>query len=248
VVFPGGKVDATDRDEAWGPSAQGFPRFAADDDEATARAFGIAACREALEEAAILLTAGAPLDGEEVLLLRTQISEGSPAPVTLRSALEARGLSLDLSALQPFGRWVTPIAESRRFDTRFFLAVAPAGQDGAHDAHETTASFWAAPAEVLRRFDAGELQLAPPTHRCLQILAGASSVIEAVVIARHLGVEPVCPKLVPVPDPSGATEGTLALVLPGDHEHEVRTPRVPGPLRFVLRGERWVPEAPPAID
>jgi hypothetical protein len=61
------------------------------------------------------------------------------------------------------------------------------------------------------------------------------------LLPARLGVEPICPSLVPVP---GATESesTLALVLPGDPEHEVRAARVPGASRFVLRGERWVPE------
>jgi 8-oxo-dGTP pyrophosphatase MutT (NUDIX family) len=234
VVFPGGKVDATDRDAAWSPRVNEAPRFVPDEDEASARAFAVAACREALEEAAILLTTGDPLLHEDVLLLRSHVGTNA---VPFRDALAERDLTLDLASLHAFGRWVTPVAESRRFDTRFFLACAPRGQQGAHDAYETTASFWASPRAVLDRFDRGELQLAPPTHRCLELLAGASSTREAIELAARLGLLPVCPKLVPVPE--GA--GTLALVLPGDPEHDVSESRVPGSSRFVLRGERWVP-------
>jgi hypothetical protein len=133
---------------------------------------------------------------------------------------------------------VTPLAEARRFDARFFLYVADGKLTGAHDDHETTASFWATPAELLRRFEQGEIQLAPPTHRCLELLLAKHTIEDAVAFAATLGVLPICPKLVPQGD-------GLALVLPGDPEHDVATPRVPGLSRFVLRGERWVPEAAP---
>ncbi len=232
VVFPGGKVDPTDRDAEWKERAVGVPRFAPDEDELVARAYGIAVCREALEEAAILLTTGAPLAHDEVLRLRHEMQS---RPLTLREALHVRGLALDLGALHPFGRWVTPVAESRRFDTRFFLACAPPGQRGAHDAHETTASFWSSPKDVLGRFDRGEIQLAPPTHRSLELLSTVATAAEAVTLAKTLGVEPICPILVPLKD-------AAALVLPGDPAHEVEGLRVPGRTRFVLRGDRWVPE------
>ena len=240
VVFPGGKVDPLDRDVAWSACARGAVPFVLGEDESITRSYAIAACREALEEAAILLSLGTSLTHAEVLVLRASLAIG---PLSLRETLAAKGLSLDLAALHPFGRWVTPVAEGRRFDTRFFLACAPAGQEGAHDAHETTASFWASPAEVLARFDRGELQLAPPTHRSLELLATASSARAAIELAARLGVEPICPKLVPIPASSDEpAPATMALALPGDPEHEVSVPRVPGASRFVLRGERWVPE------
>jgi 8-oxo-dGTP pyrophosphatase MutT (NUDIX family) len=242
VVFPGGKVDLADRDAGWDALATGARSFVPGEDSGLTRAFAVAACREALEEAAILPAASTALTHEDLLALRPLLAKES---LGFRAALEARALSLDLAALRPFARWVTPVAESRRFDTRFFLAVAPPGQEGAHDAHETTASFWATPGEVLARFDRGELQLAPPTHRSLELLATVVTTRDALTLAGGLSLEPICPQLVPVP---GATEsaGSVALVLPGDPEHDVREARVPGRSRFVLRGERWVPEAAPA--
>jgi 8-oxo-dGTP pyrophosphatase MutT (NUDIX family) len=244
LVFPGGKVDAGDRDEAWravttGAVARPFDAAEAPGD---ARAFGVAACREALEEAAILLAASDDVDHAHAVALREALAKDKGA---LRDALATRGLSLDLAALHPFARWVTPEAEGRRFDTRFFLARAPTGQTGAHDAFETTASFWGAPAEVLARFDAGEVQLAPPTHRCLELLATVTSTEEACALAGDLDLAPICPKLVTA---KGATDGaldTMALVLPGDPEHDVREVRVPGLTRFVLRGDKWLPEGAP---
>lgn len=241
VVFPGGKLDATDMDAGWATASTPprEPRSPIADDEATLRALSIAACREALEEAAILPLAGSQLSHDELLAWRKRVTAGE----SLLSLLRARGERLDLSALHPMARWITPIAESRRFDTRFFLYVAEAALTGAHDDYETTASFWASPAEVIRRFEAGSLQLAPPTHRTLEVLATASDACAAVAVAEASCLEPVCPRLVTHRDARGETVG---LALPGDPEHDVREARSPGRLRYVLRGDRFLPEDPPA--
>jgi 8-oxo-dGTP pyrophosphatase MutT (NUDIX family) len=233
IVFPGGKVDEPDRGAAWTSVARG-------EADAVARAFKIAACREALEEAAILPVAGGTLSSDEVVALRARVEKNEE---TLAAFLAARGLVLDLSTLVYYARWVTPAAESRRFDTRFYAVVAPAGQDGHHDDHETTSSFWARPADVLARFDRGEVQLMPPTHRSLEVFASARTAAEAIAIAEGACKDPICPRVVPHVDEKGQT---MALTLPGDREHTVREARVPGRSRFVLRGDRWLPEDAPA--
>lgn len=241
VVFPGGKLDPADMDAGWAgastPPRQ--PRSPIADDEATLCALSIAACREALEEAAILPLAGSQLAHDELLAWRKRVAAGE----SLLSLLAARGAKLDLSALHPMARWITPVAESRRFDTRFFLYVAEAALTGAHDDHETTASFWAPPAEVIRRFETGALQLAPPTHRTLEILATVRDAVAAVALADASCLDPVCPRLVTHRDSRGDTVG---LALPGDPEHDIREARSPGRLRYVLRGDRFLPEDPPA--
>ncbi len=241
LVFPGGKVDPTDAEAEWEPQATPpkprKPAFA--DSDAHLRALCVAACRETLEEAAILPVAGGRLDDAELLALRAELAGG---PSLLRRALSDRGLRLDLAALHPLSRWITPEAESRRYDTRFFLAVAPSGQAGAHDRHETMASFWASPAEVLRRYERNEVQLMPPTHRTLSLLVTCQTPDDAVALASAACLDPIQPRLVAQHDASG---DTLALVLPGDPEHEVREKRIAGGSRYVLRGERWVSEDAP---
>lgn len=229
IVFPGGKVDASDGSEEWAPVVR-----PARDARLTAHV--IAACRESLEEAAILPVSGGAMTDQELGDLRARHAQD---PTALRTHLATHQRALDLGALVPFARWVTPTAESRRYDTWFFVAIAPRGQSGAHDEGETTASFWATPAAILERFANDEVQLAPPTHRTLEILASCANTAEVVLAAERADKEPICPKLVPQGD-------TLALVLPGDPEHEVREARAPGCSRYVRRGERWRSEDPPA--
>lgn len=241
VVFPGGKLDPADAHEAWSELATP-PRTARTplaSDAAHARALAVAACRETLEEAAILPVVGGSLSDADLSEMRARIATG---PDVLRALLSERGLRLDLGALYPLARWITPVAESRRYDTRFFVAVAPPGQSGAHDQHETMASFWASPREVLRRFDAGEVQLMPPTHRTLSLLAELSTPDEVLAHAERACLDPICPRLVKQVEGAGET---LALVLPGDPEHEVPEVRVAGGSRYVLRGEQWRSEEAP---
>jgi hypothetical protein len=197
-----------------------------------------------LEEAAMLFVraeggGSVPPTQDELFALRSRLTKDQGA---LRAFLTDRRFKLDLEALHPFARWITPTAESRRYDARFFVAVALAGQTGAHDDHETTASFWATPAEVLRRWGAGAVEVAPPTHRSLTLLASCMTTRDAIALAGKTSLEPICPRLVP----QRGAKDMLALVLPGDPEHEVREPRVDGPSRFVLRGDRWQPEDAPS--
>jgi hypothetical protein len=92
---------------------------------------------------------------------------------------------------------------------------------------------------VLRRFGLGEVQLAPPTHRTLDILSACKNAEDVLRLAAQANLDPICPRLVPQGD-------TMALVLPGDPEHDVRETRTAGTTRYVLRGERWRSEDAPA--
>lgn len=235
LVFPGGKVDEGDRDPAWDRFLLP-PRVrsgAAPDHGGIRKDIALAACRESLEEAAILPVSGV-LTHDDALFLRQALASGADV---LRAELTARGLSIDLASLVPFARWVTPEAEVRRFDARFFMLRTPAGQPGAHDTHETMASFWATPREILARFEARDVQLAPPTHRTLQMLSEHAAVDDALAAAEVASLDPICPTLIEY-------DGTFALTLPGDPSHPRSTRIIAGQTRYVLRGEQWRPEDP----
>ncbi len=233
VVFPGGKLDPGDVDASWierstTPDPRGL-EFAEDRDRL--RGLAVAACREAIEEASLLPVKGEPLSHAELLSWRSRIESGG---ATLAGLLAERGRMLDLGALHPLARWITPTSEPRRFDTRFFLWVCDRGATGEHDGHEVTDSFWATPAQLLRQFEEGAIQLAPPTQRTLEVLTAATIRRAPKLTRGGLLLIAICPKLVPSPAGDG-----VVLVLPGDPEHDVKERRCPGPLRFVLQGGRF---------
>ncbi len=245
VVFPGGKVDAADAAHTWQglaadphPRSAGFVSLSAD-----ARALAIAACRETLEEAGIV-----PVDGTvmDIDALRAELAAHPASDIAMRggpsafaASLARRGLRLTLGALVPFARWITPTAESRRFDARFYLLVLPPGQVGRHDDHETTMSFWGRPRDVLDRFLRGEIFLAPPTTRTLELLEGAGSVQGALALAAEQTLDSICPVFVADDPPY--------LALPGDPSHEVPERRIAGPTRFILRDGRFVSGEAPTL-
>lgn len=235
LVFPGGKVDPADGSPRWAELATEPPARAAAfaTEAAPARKLAVAACRETLEEGGIL-PVDRPVGAAQIEDIMAELAGPS---ADFASVLERRGLRLALDALAPFGRWVTPEAESRRYDARFFLLQLPEGQIGRHDRRETTMSLWATPGEVLARFARGELFLAPPTTRTLELLASVKDVAGAMRLAERQSLEPVCPRFV-------AGDGTAPpyLALPGDPSHEVAERRVEGPTRFVLRDARFVSE------
>ena len=235
IVFPGGKVDAGDTDEALLARATAAPAARDDFAEPEANAaLAVAACRECFEEAGLLFHRGPTQPAETRRALRQALLGGR----SFGDVLDSASITLDLAALVPFARWITPVVETRRFDTRFYLARAPGDQDAVHDARETTMAFWATPKAILARFDAGECQLFPPTHRSLELLAALRNVDDAFERAAVRRLMPICPELVVHRDALGET---MALTLPGDLEHSLGELRIEGATRYVLRGERWVP-------
>ena len=130
----------------------------------------------------------------------------------IRELEEEAAITLDdPSALVKFSRWITPPEVKIRFDTHFFLALAPPGQDPRIDGDECVDFGWFAPQAALDAFRREELPLVFPTIKHLEQLAGFASADELLDHARGRDVHPVVPRVV--------KEGEIArIVLPGEDD------------------------------
>jgi 8-oxo-dGTP pyrophosphatase MutT (NUDIX family) len=111
--------------------------------------------------------------------------------------------------LVPFSRWITPEEVKVRYDTRFYLAIAPAHTKPVPDGEEIVELRWFAPAEALELQRTGELLLVFPTIKKLQTLARFESPEQALEAVGAVAPEPILPRI----DTSGPEPQVL---LPGD--------------------------------
>ncbi len=222
-VFPGGGVDPADAD----PVAQLLTR-GLNDADASRRldlamgglAYYVACLRELFEEAGLLIActpAGEPVffSGESTIARmaahRRDVNAGTLGFVAM---MRQEGLFLDLRGLEYIAHWITPIGQSRRFDTRFFVALAPEGQTATHDAGETVADRWIRPKDALDAHARGEFELIFPTIRNLEAIADFSTANEVLSYARSLTSIPRTePRIV-------MHDGAVSILLPGDEGYE----------------------------
>lgn len=139
-----------------------------------------------------------------------QADEDAHRRAALRELREEAGIALDPDAeLIEFSRWITPAEVRTRFDTRFFLAHAPAGVEVRIDGQECVDYRWLSPSGALAAHGAGEIALVFPTVKHLERLATFASAAELLDRSRGREVLPVQPRVV--------LEGEVArVVLPGD--------------------------------
>ena len=175
LVFPGGRID--DGDRALGEMLDIDPGI-------------VAAIRETLEESAIPVGLDPVPTAPQARLLQEALLADRP----LATLLDEHGLRLDHTACVPFARWVPKFHAVRRFDTRIYLAAAPAGAwqpvvvEG-----ECAGAEWVTAAEVLDRTSKDEARLIFPTRRNLERLAQHESFAALVEDARAHPIEPVTP-------------------------------------------------------
>ncbi|RCV49852.1 NUDIX hydrolase [Marinitenerispora sediminis] len=209
-VFPGGSVDRRDADRAvrWAGPAPGEWARRLGTPEPLARALVCAAVRETFEESGVLL-AGTP-DGRVVADTRGDDWEADRLALIDRSLpfagfLDRRGLVLRSDLLRPWARWITPVVEPRRYDTRFFAAVLPEGQLTRDVGGEADRVAWVRPAEAVAAWRRGEMAMLPPTAVTLAELARYPS--PAAVLAADREIVPIEPR-------AREEDGRIRLVLP----------------------------------
>lgn len=213
-VYPGGTLDAQDR--RLHAYADGLDDHAASQRlgvDAGGLDFYLAAVRECFEEAGLLFardSAGQPLaldqleEAQRALLRDAARHDG----LGLAHACAQLGLRLAVDRLAYFSHWLTPPGLPKRFDTRFFVAIAPTGQTAAHDGEEASGHCWKRPAELLD--PASGLKLEPPTRRTLAAIARFGRAQDCYQHAAALsGIARIMPRL-------GRGESGLRAVMPDE--------------------------------
>lgn len=237
-VFPGGKLDGDDHDEAMLNRLDRRPEelhaLLADPELDAHRAAGhfVAACRETFEECGILLAED--IDAE----IAQRASNRSREGFSFIELLEMLQLKLATRHLLPWSRWITPRVPSlqqKRFDTRFFVALAPVDQVARHDRREASDGEWVRPRAALERYWAHDIELAPPQIMTLAHLSRFADVEGILAEARRR------PPPVIQPEPIAADGGRI-VAYPGDAAHPLRDRAMPGPSRLIWRQTRFEPE------
>src|ERR671916_60944 len=127
------------------------------------------------------------------------VDRADPDPIrrcAVRETEEETGGRLPPDALMPWAHWVTPELEPRRYDTFFYLAELPGGQQADDRSGETDSADWASPAAALADAQTGQINLMPPTVSILIELAELGSLTAVRDAAAERVIERVLPQLV----------------------------------------------------
>jgi 8-oxo-dGTP pyrophosphatase MutT (NUDIX family) len=122
--------------------------------------------------------------------------EAAHRAAAVRELGEEAGIVVDAGELVAYSRWITPKVVPTRFDTRFYLALAPAHSPPKPDGSETVDAGWFGPQEALDLHRADELSLVFPTIKHLESLIGFANAAEALEAARRREVKAVEPEVI----------------------------------------------------
>ena len=185
-------------------------------------AYWVACIRECFEEAGILIAYredGSPFDPydseerERFVDYRNRLNAGE---AVLENMCEEENLTLATDRLAYLAHWITPKIEKRRYTTRFFVAISPAGQEGFHDGSESVNSLWIKPEDALQQQKEGKLLLIMPTIKNLESICGYSNVEELLKDKSSID-----PSTIPTIEPKFFMEnGKMVGLLPGDKGYE----------------------------
>jgi len=122
---------------------------------------------------------------------------------------EEAGLEIDAADLLPWSRWITPEQVPMRFDTRFYVGLAPAHAKPEADGVEMDEARWISPAAAIAAQTDEEFEISFPTVKHLEELRRFDSSEAVLENARLRPVVPLTPKVV-------GTEDSFEIILPGD--------------------------------
>lgn len=197
LVFPGGSIDPNDHEIAANAALYTNPGNL----DPMAIAMRVGAARETFEECGILLArssgsqslvAGATV-ADIVSEHRAALCEGA---TTFGEILTANNLVLALDLLVPFAHWITPVGLPKRFDTQFYLAIAPTDQLGKHDGLESVDSIWVPPQAAVAGSKNGKFTLVFATERNLIKLGRSKTAVEAIKAAQADRIVSVLPEII----------------------------------------------------
>lgn len=224
-VYPGGRVDRDDGtlevcNRCRGLSFEQAHRMLGDSiPPEESFSHWIAGVRELFEEAGVLLAydqMGNPFqlrsrsEQEKFSSYRESLQKRE---ITICDLAQEEKLLLALDQLHYYAHWITPEARPERFDTRFFLARHPAGQEAKHDQKETTAGLWLTPTEAIERHLKGGVPLSPPTLKTLEDLSRFGHIEEILLSLKEGETQSVLPFLTKV-------SGIPVILFPWDPEYE----------------------------
>ena len=203
-VFPGGKIETSDGPDdgaAWCRSldaAVAARRLNLVSAPSAALAHWVGVIRETFEEVGILL-AYAP-DGRPVRLDPGRYADYRRACQADHRAfwdmLRAERLTLATDGIVYFAHWITPEVQPLRFDTRFFAAAMPDGQEAVADDREITEVRWLAPREAIDTNARGQLSLRNPTIKNLELLDGAPTIAAALDRLSQREIRTILPRVI----------------------------------------------------
>lgn len=197
-VFPGGGIQPSDFAQVpWiGPDSRTWAERLSCP-EGLARALVVGAVREVFEETGLLLASqdqdqdGTVVLGETGDMAAARKSLESQE-ITLAAFLRAHSLCLRADLLSAWAHWITPAFQPRRFDTRFFAAMLPAGQSVGDLATESDSGEWVRIEQALADARTGTMEMMRPTrHTLRQLLAVGDRPVAEVAAGRTItSVEP----------------------------------------------------------
>ena len=191
LVFPGGKADDQDFDDEL------ISLIQSPNPDSNMRGAEVSAIREAFEECGILLAydnnTDQIIDGAKLESLQHYREPLNSGEVSLKDFLVKEQLTLACDRLTRFAHWITPEMMPKRFDTHFYLALAPEDHVAIHDGYESVDSVWISPDQAVEEAKAGKRTIIFPTRLNLEKLSEWSTPDEVIEAAKTLDIVSVLP-------------------------------------------------------